>query len=82
MMNNNEKVRPTTEQEAVLYFLDCDSYEEKWNSLTVIHEFLSDYVINSLAVAMDVVVPDGDLEERYSSLQSCIRAHRRFEVKR
>lgn len=81
-MNNEKRIRPTNEQEAVLYFLDCDSYEEKWNALATIHDFLSDYVIDTLAVAMDVVIPDGDLEERYRNLQTCINAHRRFEVKR
>ena len=81
-MNEDKKMKPTNEQEAVLYFLDCDSYEEKWNALSIIHDFLSDYVVDTLAVAMDVVIPDGDLEYPYRNRQSRVTAHRRIDVRR
>ena len=32
-MNEGKKMKPTNEQEAVLYFLDCDSYEEIFDIL-------------------------------------------------
>lgn len=73
---------PKTEQEAVMYFLDTDTYAEKWNALSVIREFISNHMIDTLAAALDIVIPEGDLEDRFSQLRSCISAFKRFETKR
>ena len=68
--------------DAIMAFLDADSYEEKYNLLGMVHEFLSDHVINTLAASLDVVIPEGDLETRFEELRSCISTFRRFEVTR
>lgn len=71
-----------SELDAIMAFLDADTYEEKYNLLAAAHEFLSDHLINTLAASMDVVIPEGDLESRYDELKSCILTFKRFEVSR
>lgn len=74
--------RPTTEMEAILLFLDADTYDEKWDLLGTVHEFLSDHLINTLAASMDVVIEDGDLENRFDELRNCVSTRRRYEIDR
>ncbi|MBE5906977.1 MAG: hypothetical protein E7277_09410 [Lachnospiraceae bacterium] len=71
-----------TEYEAIMAFLDARTYEEKYNMLGMMHEFLSEHMINTLAASMDEVIPEGDLESRFEELRNCIVTHRRFEVGR
>lgn len=74
--------KPTTEMEAILLFLDADSYEDKWNLLGIVHEFKSEHLINTLAASMDIVIEDGSLEERFEELRSCVNTRRRYEIDR
>ena len=71
-----------TEMDAIMAFLDTETYEEKYNLLGTMHEFLSDHMINTLAASMDVVIPDGDVEMRFEELRNCISTFKRFEVTR
>ncbi|MCR4955486.1 MAG: hypothetical protein K6A30_02220 [Lachnospiraceae bacterium] len=71
-----------TELDAIMLFLDADTYEEKYNLLGVISEFASDHLVNTLAASMDVVIPDGDVEMRFEQLRDCVATFKRFEVNR
>lgn len=71
-----------SEMDAIMAFLDADTYEEKYNLLGTMHGFLSDHMINTLAASMDVVIPDGDVEMRFEELRNCISTFKRFEVNR
>lgn len=71
-----------TELDAIMAFLDAETYDEKYRMLAVVHEFLSDHVISTLAASMDTVIDDGDLEERFEQLRNCVNMHRRYEVSR
>ena len=71
-----------TELDAIMAFLEAETYEEKYHLLGMIHEFLSDHVINTLAASMDTVIADGELEDRFEELRNCINTFRRFEVSR
>lgn len=81
-MTEINKKKPTTEQEAILYFLDCSTYEEKAASMFYVREFASDFLIDTLAVAMDIVIPEGKLDDRLQELEVCINTHRRYEIYR
>lgn len=74
--------KPTTEMEAILLFLDADTYEEKYNLLGIVEEFCSDHLINTLAASMDVVIDDGTLEDRFMELRSCVSTRKRYEIDR
>lgn len=63
-------------------FLDADSHEKRLNILAALHHRITDEMITTMAVASDVEVPEGDLEERYSQLKNCLMMLDRFEIRR
>lgn len=67
---------------AVLAFLEADEYGEKLNILAELHHRVTDDMITTMAVASDVEVPDGELEDRYESLKSCLLTRERYECSR
>lgn len=66
----------------VLKFLDADTYEEKLQILTGLQHRITDDMITTMAVACDIEVPDGSLEERVQSLRSCLLTLDKFECNR
>ena len=63
-------------------FLDAGSHEQRLNILAALHHRITDDMITTMAVACDVEVSDGDIEERYSQLKNCLIMLDRFEIKR
>ena len=68
--------------EGVLEFLDADSYEERLNILAGLHHRITDDMITTMAIACDLEVEDGDIEERYESLKTCLLTMERYECNR
>lgn len=66
----------------VLEFLDADSYEERLNILGALHHRITDDMINTMAVAVDVEVKEGDIEQRYAELKNCLLLFDKFECNR
>ena len=66
----------------VIEFLDAGSYEERLNILAALHHRITDDMINTMAIAIDVEVRDGDLEERYIELRNCLLLYDKFECNR
>ena len=66
----------------VLEFLDADSYEQRLNILAGLHHRVTDDMITTMAVACDIEVPDGETEERYASLKSCLLTLEKYECNR
>lgn len=66
----------------VLEFLDADTYEERLNILVGLRHRITDDMITTMAIACDVEVPEGDLEERYLSLKNCLLTRERYERER
>lgn len=66
----------------VLEFLDADNYEKRLNILAALHHRITDDMITTMAIASDVEIDDGDTEERYESLKSCLLTLEKYECKR
>ena len=66
----------------VLEFLDADSYEQRLNILAGLHHRITDDMITTMAIACDVEISDGDIEERYESLKMCLLTMERYECNR
>lgn len=66
----------------LLEFLDADDLEEKYTILLSMRNEVDDQLINNMAVTMDVVIPDGDVQERYEQLKSCIKTKQYYEKER
>lgn len=66
----------------VMEFLDADSYEERLNILAALHCRITDEMINTLSVAVDIEVNEGDIEERYEALKNCLVTLEKYECNR
>ena len=66
----------------VLQFLDADSYERRLEILSMLHNRIDHDMINTMAVAVDVEIKDGELEDRYEELKGCLLTFERFECNR
>lgn len=81
--------KDTVEQEEELQlppmlveFLDADSYEEKLEILSRLHREMTDDMINTIAVSLDLEVKEGDIEERYREVMNCLITLEKFECNR
>lgn len=81
-----ERKKPEDRGEVVnphlLEFLDADTYAEKYRVLIRIERDMTDRLINDMAVVLDVVIPEGNLEERFRQLKNCVSTLRKYEVER
>ncbi len=66
----------------VLEFLDADSYEERLNILAALHHRITDEMINTMAVSIDLEVKEGDTQERYEELKNCLLTLEKYECNR
>ncbi|MCM1057409.1 MAG: DUF1653 domain-containing protein [Firmicutes bacterium] len=66
----------------VLEFLDADEYEQRLNILAGLHHRITDEMITTMAIACDVEIAEGDIEERYEALKACLLTRERYECNR
>ena len=83
-----EKVmEPENQEEPVLdsglmKFLEADTYEAKLEILSMLHPRITDDMIDTMAVSLDIEVKSGDIEQRYSEILNCLLTMERFECNR
>lgn len=66
----------------VMDFLDAETVEEKLRILSKIHPRLTNQMIDTMSVSMDLDIRDGDVEERYLEFQNCLNLLAKFEGNR
>lgn len=66
----------------VLAYLDADTCKEKLQILTDMKDRLTDSMINTMAIAIDVEIKPGDITERYEELKYCLATKERYECSR
>lgn len=66
----------------VLEFLDSDTYEQRLNILAGLHHRITNDMITTMAIACDVEINEGDVEERYEALKACLLTLERYECNR
>ena len=66
----------------VLEFLDANHYEQRLNILAGLHHRITDDMITTMAIACDVEIPEGELEDRYEALKTCLVTLERYECNR
>lgn len=66
----------------IVQFLEADTYEEKLEILNTLHPRITDEMIDTMAVCIDVQIEKGELEQRYQELFSCLLKMEKFECNR
>lgn len=66
----------------VMEFLDAGTYEQRLNILAALRHRITDEMINTMAVAVDLEIKDGDIEERYEELKNCLLTFEKYECNR
>lgn len=66
----------------LLAFCEAKTYAQKYEMLKSFRGKVSDRLINDLAVVLDVVIPEGELDDRYEALIKCLQTFCKFEVNR
>lgn len=84
---SEESVSMESEQVAgvdpmILEFLDAKTNTQKRNILTGLHYRITNEMIDTLAVVMDVVIEAGDVEDRYQQLKTCLDTIDKYEIER
>lgn len=63
----------------LLEFLDANTTEDRINILTGLHARITHEMINTIAVVLDLDVPDGDLEDRYAQVKYALFTKKKYE---
>ena len=66
----------------VLEFLDAGTYEERLNILSALRHRITDDMINTMAMAVDVEIDDGDTQDRFEELRTCLLTFEKYECNR
>lgn len=66
----------------VLEFLDAGSYEERLTILDSLHNRITDDMINTMAVSVDLEIKEGEIEDRYAELRNCLLTFEKYECNR
>lgn len=66
----------------LLEFLDSDSYEQKLNILAGLHHRITNEMLTTMAIACDIEINEGDIEERYEALRACLLTLEHYECNR
>ncbi len=77
-----EETEELTLDPMVLEFLDADTYEQRLNILSALHHRINDEMITTMAIACDIEVNEGALEERYDALKGCLLTLEKYECNR
>lgn len=63
----------------LMEFLETDSLEERYNILVSMRDTVTDGMIDTMAVVLDTVIPDGEIMKRYDDLRHVIQTRQQYE---
>ena len=66
----------------VMKYLEADTYEQRLNILSALRHRITDEMINTMAMAVDLAIKEGDVEERYEELRNCLLTFEKYECNR
>ena len=66
----------------VMDFLDAKTYEQRLHILSALRDRVTDDMINTMAVAVDLEIKDGEIGERYEELKRCLLTFEKYECNR
>ncbi len=66
----------------LMEFLDAKNYEDKLNVLAGSRKYLTESILNHMALSVDCNIGEGDIEDKINNLIYCLKTHARFENRR
>ncbi len=69
-------------QELLMDFLDAQTHREKLEILYQMKDCVTDYLIDTMALSLDMEIPQGVLEDRYQKLIRSLRTLIKYETNR
>lgn len=66
----------------LLDFLDAESYEDKISVLTSKRKYITDGILNDMAISLDITVENGELQGRIDGFLFCLQTLKKFEGSR
>lgn len=66
----------------LIRFMDADSFSDKFEVFTQLKSVMTDKLIDELAVVCDLVIPEGDLNDRYEQMKKCLQTRMKYERER
>lgn len=76
----NDKI---TEEEiahrGLMQLLDADTFHERRQIFIGLKQYMDKRMLSNIAVAFDIVLEEGDVEEQYESIMRCMEAFERYE---
>lgn len=66
-------------QRGLLLLLDAPTFREKRQIFIGLKQYLDERMLNNIAVALDIVLEDGSMEEQYESIMRCLEAFEHYE---
>lgn len=63
----------------LMEFLETDSLEKRYNILVSMRDIVDNGMIDTMAVVLDTVIPDGELMKRYDDLKHVIHTKQQYE---
>lgn len=83
---STEAPQPENQEECVnpnlLAFLDAETFDEKYRLVRDMELMITDRLVDNLAAALDLVIPEGTLDYRYAQLKSAVATRARYETTR
>ena len=70
---------PTDINGKMMAFFDTEDLERRYKILCAMREEITNGMIDNMAVVMDLVIPDGPVENRYDDLKRAIATRQRYE---
>lgn len=75
----DEVTYENAEHKALLEFLDAKTYKDKLEILDYIKDTIDSQMVNSMAMAMDLVLVTDTVEEQINEIKNCLMTHMRYE---
>lgn len=69
-------------QRGLLQLLDAEGFHEKRQIFIGLRPYLNERMLSNIAVAMDIVLEDGDVDTQYESIMRCMEAFEHYEGRR
>ena len=69
-------------QRGLLQLLDAEGFHEKRQIFIGLRPYLNERMLSNIAVALDIVLEDGDVDTQYESIMRCMEAFEHYEGRR